>query len=154
MIPLTIETTSAEGLYDMTKDILNAKTIILMSSKIITKEAYTYHSVDIELGNTISENVVDNDKDNFYLKRALLNQTTELVTGSTNLVSDSIATIAYETAGPISRNLKFVIRDPTGAALTSSTLVYAFLQFQVITEEKQPVQIQSQNTAAQIITRG
>lgn len=137
LIPFTIETTTAEGQYDMSSDILNAQTIILMNAKVITKPAYTYNSVSFDLANTMSNNIIDSDPQNFYLKHSLNYK----LNAAGDNVSDSIATIAYESIGPISKNLRFVIRSPTGAPLTALELTYAFVQFQIVTKDSPPIQV-------------
>lgn len=130
IIPLTIEATTSETNNTMSTDILKAKYIRLVTANIITTTAnYAYNSVSIELGNTISENVIDNDPNNFYLKHTLKHN---IVTGKN--YSYAYPDIVFESMGPITKQLRCVIRNPLGVPLAANELDYVFLQFQVYTE--------------------
>jgi hypothetical protein len=134
LIPLTIEATTSTTNNMISTDILGAKYIKLLSVSIITDSTnYTYNSVSIELGNTISENVIDNDPNNFYLKTALRR---DVVTGKN--YSYTYPMVSYESIGPITKQLRCVIRDPLGVPLAANQLDYAFLQFQIYTEDFSP----------------
>lgn len=129
IIPLTIEGTKSSKMYDITTAIPNAKQIILVNAKFITDYAsYTYESVSIELGNTISaDNVIDSTEGIFYLK--LMLRTNKV---SDNNISEDQPMVGYESIGQIPKQLNVSIRDPTGALLSSSELKYFFIQFQVV----------------------
>lgn len=130
IIPLTIETTTSVSYNIISSNILDAKVIKLLTVCIITSSAnYTYNSVSIELGNTISENVIDNDQNNFYLKHALKYN---VVSGKN--YSHDHPDVAYESIGPIPNQLRCVIRDPLGVPLAANQLDYVFLQFQIYNE--------------------
>lgn len=123
---LTFEGTDARELKNITSE-LNAPTIILVSSKVITSSA-AYESISLEIGTTINTfNVVDDDTKNFYLKHSL-HSVAHHVVGE--FVSQYEPNIGFKAGGNLNRTFYFNLRKPDGDLLDN--LIYYFFQFQII----------------------
>ena len=123
---LTFEGTEPTGIYDMTVAI-NPSSIVLVNAVVDTVASAGHRSIYLEIGNTInSNNVIDNDDKNNYLKLPLY----ENVVGVDN-VSQYNPNIGYKTGGELHRQTKFTIRDSNGDVMSSSDLNYFCFQFQV-----------------------
>ena len=123
---LTFEGTVAREFKDIT-EALTSPTLILVNAKVITSSA-AYESISLEIGTTINtHNVIDDDKDNFYLKHSLQSVPHHVVG---QFVSQYNPNIGYKSGGDLNSRFQFVLRDPSGAEL--SNLIYYYFSFQIV----------------------
>ncbi len=132
---LTFEYNASKGLtnggnYNMTSRLSNV-TLVLVNFRIDTVDANfasTLPSISLEIGNVVnSNNVIDNDVNNFFLKVPLIRNSS----GGVNSTSCQ-PMLGFKSSGDVPQLCSFFIRYADGSLVPANAINYFIFQFQVI----------------------